>query len=69
MKRKHPFYYEKDVIAFARIVARHPGIVVGQMQRRLDNYSYLTRHLAKIRQFITPGAITDGWGQVVPLSI
>lgn len=69
MKRKHPFYYEKDVVALARIVARHPGIVVGQMQHRMNNYSYLTRHLAKIRQFVIPGAITDGWGQVVPVSI
>jgi HTH-type transcriptional regulator/antitoxin HigA len=69
MRRKHPFYYEKDVVAFSRIVARHPGIVVGQMQRRMNNYAYLTRHLSKIRQFVIPGAITDGWGQTVPLSI
>ncbi len=34
MVRKRPFYYEKDVIAFARVVNRHPGIVVGQMQKR-----------------------------------
>ncbi|MSV29397.1 MAG: helix-turn-helix domain-containing protein [Bryobacterales bacterium] len=69
MQRKHPFYYEKDVIAFARILGRHPGIVVGQMQRRMNNYAYLTRHLAKIRQFVISGAIVDGWGQVVPVSI
>jgi len=69
MKRKHPFYYERDVIAFARIVQRHPGIVVGQMQHHLARYDYLTRHLAKIRQFVLPGASADGWGQVVPVSI
>ena len=69
MARKHPFYYEKDVIAFARIVHRHPGIVVGQMQRQLDRWDYLTRHLAKIRQFVLPGAIADGWGQVFPVSL
>lgn len=67
--RKRPFYYEKDVVAFSRIVNRHPGIIVGQMQRRLDNYGYLTRHLAKVRQFILPGAIADGWGQVLPISL
>jgi HTH-type transcriptional regulator / antitoxin HigA len=69
MQRKHPFYYEKDVIAFARLHARHPGIVIGQMRRRLDRYDYLSRHLAKIRQFVLPGAIADGWGQSVPVSL
>jgi HTH-type transcriptional regulator/antitoxin HigA len=67
--RKRPFYYEKDVIAFSRTINRHPGIIVGQMQRRLENYSYLTRHLAKIRQFVLPGAIADGWGQVLPIAL
>jgi HTH-type transcriptional regulator / antitoxin HigA len=63
MVRKRPFYYEKDVMAFARVVNRHPGIVVGQMQKRLDNYAYLTRRIAKVRQFVLAGAIVDGWGQ------
>lgn len=69
MIRKKPFYYERDVIAYSRLVNRHPGIVVGQMQRYLANYSYLTRHLSKVRQFILPGAIADGWGQVPPISL
>jgi HTH-type transcriptional regulator/antitoxin HigA len=69
MNRKHPFYYEKDVLAYSHLVGRHPGIVVGQMQRRLDNYAYLKRHLAKVRQFVLPGAIADGWGQVIPISL
>lgn len=69
MIRKKPFYYERDVIAYSHIVGRHPGIVVGQMQRSMDNYGYLTRHLAKVRQFATLGAIVDGWGQVIPISL
>jgi HTH-type transcriptional regulator/antitoxin HigA len=69
MARKHPFYYEKDVVAFARLLQRHPGIVVGQIRRRLDRYDYLTRYLVKVRQYVLPGAITDGWGQVVPVSL
>ena len=69
MKRKHPFYYEKDVVAFARIQNRHPGLVVGQMQFRLGRYDYLSRYLVKIRQFVLPGSIADGWGQVVPVSL
>lgn len=69
MRRKHPFYYEKDAIALARIVQRHPGIVIGQMRFRLNRMDYLTRHLVKIRQFVLPGSIVDGWGQVVPVSL
>jgi HTH-type transcriptional regulator/antitoxin HigA len=70
MARKHPFYYEKDVIAFARTMARHPGLVIGQMQFRLDDYKYLGKRAAlyKIRQFVLPGAIADGWGQTIQLS-
>lgn len=67
--RKKPFYYEKDVIAFARIIERHPGIVVGQIHKRLNRYDYLRRHLAKIRQYLLPGSIADGWGQTVPVSL
>ena len=67
LARKHPFYYEKDVIAFARLLNRHPGLVVGQMQHRLERYDYLTRYLVKVRQFVLPGSIADGWGQVVPV--
>jgi HTH-type transcriptional regulator/antitoxin HigA len=69
IQRKKPFFYEKDVIAFARLHNRHPGLVVGQMQRRLNRYDYLTRHLVKVRQFVLPGAIADGWGQVIPVSL
>jgi HTH-type transcriptional regulator/antitoxin HigA len=69
MARKHPFYYEKDVIAFARLLNRHPGLVVGRIRKKLDRWDYLTRHLVKVRQFVLPGAIADGWGQVIPVSL
>lgn len=69
LARKHPFYYEKDVIAFSRILQRHPGIVVGQIRKRLNRWDYLTRHLVKIRQHVLPGAIADGWGQVIPVTL
>jgi len=69
MVRKHPFFYEKDVVAFARLHRRHPGLVVGQMRFRMKRHDYLTRYLVKIRQFVLPGSIADGWGQVVPISL
>ena len=67
--RKKPFYYEKDVVAFARVLERHPGIVIGQIRRRLNRYDYLTRYLVKIRQYLLPGSIADGWGQTVQVSL
>jgi HTH-type transcriptional regulator/antitoxin HigA len=69
LMRKHPFYYEKDVVAFARLHNRHPGIVVGQIRRRLSRYDYLTRYLVKVRQFVLPGSIADGWGQTISVSL
>ena len=69
LARKRPFYYEKDVVAFARLLERHPGIVVGQIRRRLSRYDYLTRYLVKIRHFVLPDSMADGWGQTVPVSL
>jgi HTH-type transcriptional regulator/antitoxin HigA len=67
--RKRPFFYEKDVLAFSRILNVHPGLVVGQMQRRLDRWDYLRKYQVKIRHAVLPGAIADGWGQAVPVSL
>ena len=67
IRRKNPFFYEKDVVAFAKLNGTHPGIVVGQLQRRLNRYDYLKKYQVKVRQFVLPGAIVDGWGQSVPL--
>ncbi len=67
LKRKHPFYYERDVVAFAKLLNRHPGLIVGQMQFRLNNYSYLTKYLVRIRSIVLPEATADGWGHTPPL--
>ena len=67
LARKHPFYYDRDVVAFAKLLSRHPGLIVGQMQFRLKNYSYLTKYLVKVRSMVLPGAIVDGWGQTPSL--
>lgn len=67
IKRKQPFFYEKDVLAFSQINGIHPGLMVGQMQHKLRKYEYLRRHQVKVRQFVAPGAMTDGWGQMPPV--
>ena len=67
--RKNPYFYERDVLGFARRVQRHPGIVVGQLQHRMKRYDYLTRHKSKIRQFLLPGSMVDGWGVAAPVTL
>lgn len=66
--RKNPFFYEKDVLAFAKLNGVHPGLPVGQIQRRTERYDYLKKYQTKIRQFVTPSAITDGWDQPLDLT-
>ena len=65
--RKHPFFYEKDILAFAKIQGIHPALPIGQIQHRLRRYDYLKKHQAKVREFVLPGAIVDGWGQAMPM--
>lgn len=67
--RKNPFFSERDVLGFARRVQRHPGIVVGQLQHRLKRYDYLARHKVKIRQFLLPSSLVDGWGETPPVAL
>lgn len=69
LKRKQPYYYERDVLAFSRTVQRHPGIVIGQIRRKLNRCDYLSRYLVKIRHYILPVSLADGWGQTVPVSL
>ncbi|MDA8088844.1 MAG: ImmA/IrrE family metallo-endopeptidase [Nitrospiraceae bacterium] len=67
MRRKHPFYYERDVLAFSQINGIHPALVVGQIQNRTDRHDFLRKYQVKIRQFVVPGSIADGWGQTIPI--
>jgi HTH-type transcriptional regulator/antitoxin HigA len=45
----------------------HPGLIAGQLRRRLNRYDRFGNHLVKVRSIIAPNAITDGWGNVAPL--
>jgi len=65
--RKAPFFSEKDLIGFSRILKIHPGILAGQIQRKTKRYDRFRDHLAKIRDAIFPNVMKDGWGDVVPV--
>ena len=67
--RKYPYMSEKDTLGLARRLQRHPGIVVGQLQRRMGKYDWLAKHKAKIRNFLFSSAVVDGWGDFAPVSL
>lgn len=66
--RKAPIFSEKDILAFAKMTNVHPGLIAGQLRHRTGRYDRFVNHLSKIRSIVTPNAITDGWGDVAPLS-
>lgn len=67
--RVQPFYPEARVTAFARRIGVHPGLVVGQLQRKLDRYDLCRKLLVKVRHLITPVAVTDGYGSTVSVEL
>ena len=60
--RKAPFFAERDILALASLFKVHPGIVVGQIQKRTERWTLLRKHLVKIREHLLPVATVDGWG-------
>jgi HTH-type transcriptional regulator/antitoxin HigA len=62
--RVTPFFKEERVLLFAQRLNIHPGIVVGQLQRRLRRYDLFRKYQVKVRQHVTSSALTDGWGVV-----
>jgi HTH-type transcriptional regulator/antitoxin HigA len=67
--RKAPFFSERDVIGFSRVLKVHPGILVGQIQHKTKRYALLREYLVKVREIISPNAIRDGWGDVAPVEV
>lgn len=63
--RHRPIFSEEKVLNFARRMQVHPGLVVGQLQRALKNYSILRKHLVSVRPFVAPVAMT----QVLPSAL
>jgi HTH-type transcriptional regulator/antitoxin HigA len=61
--RTRPLYYKTYVAEFAYAKGVHPGIAVGQLQRRKElKYHQLREFLEKVRGLIVGQALTDGWG-------
>ena len=61
--RVSPLFSKKRIYQFANRVKVHPGIIVGQLQRRGKiHWSHNREMLVKVRDILTDAALTDGWG-------
>ena len=65
--RVSPYFSELRINNLATRLKIHPGIIVGQLQKRRA-IGYNTHHklMAKVRDLTTETAFTDGWGRPVP---
>lgn len=66
--RKAPLFPERDFLGLAKILGVHPALIAGQIQFKTGRYELFRGHLAKIRDFVLPSAIVDGWGDIAPMS-
>jgi HTH-type transcriptional regulator/antitoxin HigA len=67
VRRVGPFYPKERIIQFANKVKIHPGIIVGQLQKREEvGYGSLREMLVKVRDVVISTALTDGWNQSIP---
>jgi HTH-type transcriptional regulator/antitoxin HigA len=72
--RIQPLYSKSKIMGFASKIKVHPGIITGQLhhlgreQGGLD-YSNFRELLTKIRHLITTSALTDGYGQILPINL
>jgi HTH-type transcriptional regulator/antitoxin HigA len=60
--RGSPHFSEAQIVGVAKQVGVHPALVIGQLHRRLGQYTMLRKHLVKIRHLIAGVAPTDGFG-------
>jgi HTH-type transcriptional regulator/antitoxin HigA len=65
--RKAPFFHDRDIMAFAKMIGVHPGLIAGQIRRRTNSYNRFGNYLAKVRSSVLPSAVVDGWGSVYPV--
>jgi HTH-type transcriptional regulator / antitoxin HigA len=61
--RVGPRYSKDRVVQFAHRIKIHPGIIIGQLQRRGEiGYNALRDLLVKVRENVSATSATDGWG-------
>lgn len=64
MVRAGPVFTDSQIRGFATRIGVHPGLVAGQLRRKLARWDLFQRHLVKIRDHLLPHAVVDGFGQM-----
>jgi HTH-type transcriptional regulator/antitoxin HigA len=64
-----PHISRVKLLEFAGAYKVHPGLVVGQLQKRLKRYDLFRPMLISVKSMITSTAITDGFGQILQVEI
>lgn len=64
--RHDPMYATTKFIGFSRLLKRHPGIVAGQLQHKINRNDLFRKFQPRVREIITAVALTDGYGKTVP---
>ena len=69
IKTVSPYYSKAVINNFATKIGVHPGIIVGQLQKRGEiEYNKHREFLVEVRELATKTAFTDGWGHPVPIA-
>lgn len=68
ISKSRPYFSHDKIVDFATKLGVHPGIIVGQLQKREEiGYNTHRASMVKVREPITLTAFTDGWGRPVPV--
>jgi HTH-type transcriptional regulator/antitoxin HigA len=67
--RHDPMFSEKNLIGFARLMKRHPGIVAGQIQKRTGRWDLFKKLQPRVREILIQSALTDGYGRTGPTNL
>jgi HTH-type transcriptional regulator/antitoxin HigA len=63
--RHDPMYSTTTFIGFSRIVKRHPGIVAGQLQHKINRPELFKKFQPRVREIVAETALTDGYGREI----
>ena len=68
--RVRPLYSKQRILGFAARLNIHPGLVIGQLQRRGEiKYAHSRDMLLKVREYVIGSTLTEGWGHFPPVSL
>jgi len=67
--RQFSMFPKEKVLGFAERMRVHPGLVVGQLQRKTQRYDLFRPLLVSVKTDILSTAFADGFGQCFPVEI